>query len=476
MLTRLNLSNFKSWEDTGDIRLAPVTLFFGSNSSGKTSILQSLLLMRQTAESSDRKRVFEMGGDGTFVDLGTYRDLVFRHELDRSVGVELDWEAPEELVLRDPIMLAKKRNATLVESSDLGFSVRIDFSQKFPVSELSYSIESTVFGLRRRPKGDGYDLSSVGDFELVRAPGRPWPLPAPSRFYGFPDQARLYYQNAAFLAELELALEQQLAKIKYLGPLRSHPERQYIFSGGAPDDVGSEGQLAVSALIAAQQEGVKISRGFVHRRDGMRRRPRMPVEQVVAEWLVELGLIHSFRLTSVDDRQTLYRVDVKRTPESPGVLLTDVGFGVSQVLPVLVLLAYAAEGDTVVLEQPEIHLHPSVQSKLADIMLETAKARNVQLIVESHSEHLLMRLQRRIAEGKFGYEINVAPSDVALYFCSYAAGSSRIEELSVDLFGDIDNWPQDFFGDPMEDLLKKAEAAAKQAAKTSSRGRANGKQ
>lgn len=461
MLTGLKLENFKSWRDTGRVRLAPVTMFFGSNSSGKTSVLQSLLLMRQTAESSDRKRVFEMGGDSALVDLGTYQDIVYGHDLENSLRLELDWKADEDLVLRDPVRLARKRGSTILESRRLGVHTDIDFSKKSPVSSLSYTIGSTKFSLTRREGEDGYDLSSTEDFDLVRAQGRPWPLASPARFYGFPPQTRLYYQNADFLAELELAFEEQLARIKYLGPLRSHPARQYIFSGGAPDDVGSQGQLAVSALIAAQQEGTKISRGFVKRKDGLRRRPRIPVDRVVAEWLVELGLIHSFAVTSLDDRHTLYRVDVKRTADSPGVLLTDVGFGISQVLPVLVLLAYAEEGDTVVLEQPEIHLHPSVQSKLADVLLEAALARNVQLIVESHSEHLLTRLQRRVAEGSFGYEISIKPEDVALYFCDYKDGESSLEELSVDLFGGIDNWPDDFFGDPMEDLLKRTEAASK---------------
>ena len=78
--------------------------------------------------------------------------------------------------------------------------------------------------------------------------------------------------------------------------------------------------------------------------------------------------------------------------------LTDVGFGVSQVLPVLVLLYYVPEGSTVLMEQPEIHLHPAVQSGLADVMLSVADVRNVQIVVESHSEHLMRRLQRRVAE------------------------------------------------------------------------------
>lgn len=134
---------------------------------------------------------------------------------------------------------------------------------------------------------------------------------------------------------------------------------------------------------------------------------------------------------------------IKQSIDSVQVLLPDVGFGVSQVLPVLVLLAYVPKGSVVILEQPELYLHPSVQSGLADIILETARVRRAQIIVESHSEHLLMRIQRRIAEEEY------AKDNVALYFCSNTDGHSRMERLQLDKYGRITNWPREFFGDRM---------------------------
>ena len=149
---------------------------------------------------------------------------------------------------------------------------------------------------------------------------------------------------------------------------------------------------------------------------------------------------------------------VMRRAMSTAVLLTDVGFGVSQVLPVLVLLAYAEPGDTVILEQPEIHLHPAVQSGLADVIVETALARGVQVILESHSEHLLSRLQRRVAERMFGKGLILEPRDIALYFSDVDQDTSRIRELEVDLFGNIGNWPRDFFGNQTAEALAMLEA------------------
>ncbi len=134
-------------------------------------------------------------------------------------------------------------------------------------------------------------------------------------------------------------------------------------------------------------------------------------------------------------------------------MLTDVGFGVSQVLPVLVLLYYVPEGSIVLMEQPEIHLHPSVQSGLGDVMLEVAKTRDVQIVVESHSEHLLRRFQRRVAEEK------IPSSDLRLYFVHTNHGEAELSNLQLNEWGEIENWPDEFFGDEMGEIAAISTAA-----------------
>ena len=129
------------------------------------------------------------------------------------------------------------------------------------------------------------------------------------------------------------------------------------------------------------------------------------------------------------------------------------GFGVSQILPVLVLCFYADKGSTIILEQPEIHLHPAVQAGLADVFIDAVKRRNIQIIFESHSEHLLKRLQRRIAEEK------LAVKDTALYFCESENGDSILKQLDIDEFGNIINWPKDFFGDEFGEMAAMTKAA-----------------
>jgi len=144
--------------------------------------------------------------------------------------------------------------------------------------------------------------------------------------------------------------------------------------------------------------------------------------------------------------------------------LPDVGFGISQVLPVLVQCFYAPANSILFIEQPELHLHPKAQSNLADLFIEVISSRedrqdrNIQLVIETHSEHFLHRLQRRIAEDNPEHPIK--PEEVAAYFAHTAGSEFQLEPLQIDRFGNIINWPENFFGDEMGDLIRMAQAGA----------------
>lgn len=448
MLTSLTARNFKAWRELADVRLAPITGFFGPNSSGKTSILQLLLLLKQTAESPDRAQVLNLGDDRSPVALGSFRDIVFGHDLAQPLEIALSWREKEPIEIADP---AGRRKDILFHGDSLRFDVTIRGTEKglINVESFAYALDGSAFEMSRKDgSGSAYELvPKAGAFRFRRAKGRPWPLPAPVKCYGFPDEVRAYFQNAGFLSELELAFERLMQRIYYLGPLREYPRRQYIWSGGQPEDVGPRGERAVDALLASRARQQVIARG--------RGKKRHSLDEHVAHWLRELGLIEQFKVEEIEPGSNLYRVTVRKGTRSAPVLVTDVGFGVSQVLPVLVLCFYVPEGSTVILEQPEIHLHPAVQAGLADALIEAVQLRKIQVIVESHSEHLLHRLQRRVAEEA------ISADQLALYFCDVADGLPRLSPLELNVFGEIENWPEDFFGDAFSEVVAMQSAAAR---------------
>ena len=147
-------------------------------------------------------------------------------------------------------------------------------------------------------------------------------------------------------------------------------------------------------------------------------------------------------------RSTRYEVVIHRD----GVIanLRDVGIGVSQVLPVLTVAFFAHAGSTILLEEPEIHLHPLAQSVLAELFVEVSKKRNVQFVVETHSEHLFRRMQTLVAKEK------TKVSDCAMYFVEKGKSGAQLRSLSLDEYGRLTNWPDHFFGDAMGETREQA--------------------
>lgn len=451
MLTNLRIQNFKSWKDTGQIRLAPITVFFGANSAGKTSLLQFLLMLKQTSESSDRSRVIHFGDDYSLVELGTFEDLIFEHDVKNHLAFDLSWKLPQPLEFRNQLKRQRYQAEAIAFGADIaseGDRQHVEHLQykAFHDDHIHVAVQLDAGADKRRAD---YKISASG-YDLIRTQGRAWPLPPPVRFYGFPDEVAAYFQNAGFTSDLALALEHQMKRILYLGPLRDVPRRSYTWAGDIPEHVGRDGDGAVAALLAATNR--KLSGGFHHR--------ARPFQTVIAEWLQRLGLLDSFVARKIAPNRKDYEVRVRTRGSSKDVDLTDVGFGISQVLPVVVESFYVPPHSTVIIEQPELHLHPRVQSELADLFInaiharENSEGRHVQFIIESHSEHFLQRLQRRIAEQ------TLKPTDVALYFCEPGRRGSTLRELEINAYGEIANWPEDFFGDPMTDLSARMEAAA----------------
>ena len=355
----------------------------------------------------------------------------------------MQWTRDERLVVPNP----DDPNTELLSGKELAFESDVRYeTDRLVVTEMAYSFAGHRFAMKRDEHDTGYQLDT--DYGLVRSPGRPWPLQGPLKCYGFPDQIKTRFQNAEFLSDLQLAFEEFFTHLYYLGPLREYPKRDYAWTGTEPADVGLRGERVVHALLAAEKRGDRI---------GARRGSKTLV-QCIAYWLKELGLIHDFSLDPIARDSNYYRVRVQKSPTSAKVLITDVGFGVSQILPVLVLCYYVPVGSTILLEQPEIHLHPSAQAALADVFIDAIKKRHVQIILESHSEHLLRRLQRRVAEQK------LAPEDIALYFCDMQDGKSKLNPLRMDLFGNVENWPKDFFGDQFGEIFAATKAARKRKA------------
>lgn len=450
MLTELRIQNFKVWKDTGSVRMAPLTIIFGANSAGKSSLGHLLLALKQTARLADRKRALHLGDLQSDIDLGTFVDCLHGHDLNAKLSFTLGWKPPESVTIRDPV----------AKSSYVGDVLKLQSNLKANAKGLP-EIESFQFELLKEGSctlsvshgfdEDGKAFLHADSMRLLHAQGRKWGIEHPEKFYRFSDVTLARYQNADALALLPLEVERLFDSLIYLGPLREPPRRTYHWAGDTVPNVGVRGELAIAAILAATDAGRQLNRGYKQRRQRF--------DTFIAAWLQDLGVIHSFNVRPIADGRKEYEVVLRTRAQSPEVKLTDVGFGVSQVLPALVQAFYAPRHATVWMEQPEIHLHPRVQAELADAFIsavqsyEDGQPRNVQLVIESHSEHFLLRLQRRVAEGL------LKPEEVAVYFVRDGEAGAQLEELKLDIFGEIENWPEGFFGDDLGEITARTKAA-----------------
>ncbi|HIU35637.1 MAG TPA: AAA family ATPase, partial [Candidatus Fimenecus excrementigallinarum] len=214
MLKYLHIKNFKGWKDSGKIEFAPITLFMGSNSSGKSSIGQFLMLLKQSS-STDRKTVLFLGDSNSVVELGGPVDMLYEHNTDAMLEFEYRWDIPELLTLS---MLSNTDNAEDYIVNSITFADKIAVRDK---EIQTLEVEKMIYHLHLKDQSD----FSVGmervqkassarayktiaeNYEIKRVLGRAWEMPSPYRFYGFPDEMISYHQNAWFAPQLNAAHE-----------------------------------------------------------------------------------------------------------------------------------------------------------------------------------------------------------------------------------------------------------------------------
>lgn len=242
-----------------------------------------------------------------------------------------------------------------------------------------------------------------------------------------------------------------VSKVRYLGPLRDEPKPVYEFSSSADtEDVGIKGQYTAAVLDSHRNDIIPYwdpqQQSIV----------QGPLIDAVRKWLRDFEV--GYDVTTAESGKLGHTIKVRTTAQDSEFDLTNVGVGVSQVLPIIVLALVAEAGSTLLFEQPELHLHPRVQSHLADFFLGLVKC-SKQAIVETHSEYLINRLRRRIAEDEpRDGQISVR-DQIGLYFVEREGNESRFRDIVINEFGAIPDWPKGFFDEGAAEADRIIEAA-----------------
>jgi predicted ATPase len=254
--------------------------------------------------------------------------------------------------------------------------------------------------------------------------GEPWSRAMSAVEGPFPEEQALAFDGLHALFE----------DVRYLGPLRDDPKPLYGMSGAVdPTDVGSKGQYTAAVLdVNAHVEVEFIAPGAA-------RPSRARLSEAVGVWLQHFGMADALRTT--DEAKLGHKLLVRPTGIRGYVDLTNVGVGVSQVLPILTMALVSKRGSTLLFEQPELHLHPAVQSLLGDFFIALAQSGR-QCIVETHSEYLINRLRLRIAEAPLDSTL----ADLSIvHFVERPGSASTFTPVIINQFGAIPAWPRGFF-------------------------------
>ncbi len=434
-IRRIRLQNFKCFADSGDIPLAPLTVIFGRNNSGKSSILQSLLILRQTLDSPEYGPRLDLRGP--HYPAGSYADIVHQHKAAQHVVMAFDVDLP---------------NASAAPAS-----IELEFSSDEPqpprLARLTVKHQDieTLEISRGRGKGGPYQLAINGR-QLGVDKQAQFRFPLEQFFPIIGDEPRRRgrpnrrHEESRNLARQALgAFEAVLRGMRAVGAFRAQPERRYEYQGRVPEQVDAMGRNVVDALIEDRAR---------------RGRKRGELLRSVNKWLQTVGRVRISSLRRISPTARIFQMRVKDVESGRWANFADVGFGIGQALPVLVEGLRTPPGQMFVVQEPEIHLHPDAQLGMADFLVSLATTGRC-VIAETHSESLLLRIrraivtravrQRRLSEGQLSVVVVRTRED----------GSSYVAPLRIDSMAQIENWPKGFMEEATEERMSLLKAMAR---------------
>lgn len=407
-LTRISLKGYKSIAKKCSIEIRPITILSGANSSGKSSIMQPLLLMKQTLDSFSEPGVLKINGPHVYF---TKMNQIFsRNQGSKTAGNSFEIEMEEgDVSIKNVFSLDAKGHMKLkaMNYRNSKHSYKLTASTKeedllkilpelffYFVKESNWN--SSVGVVRRRCFYDIEVLSSDG------SASRPSSIPL-GDYKSFADS---------------------VSEMIHLPALRGNPERSY------------------SAVPVSRQGSPGVFNDYIAGtikdwQDNDRKKIKLLINN-----LREIGMADRIVVEAINDTEVSLKVGryLSSKKKDDLVDIADVGFGISQILPILVALITAKPGQLVYIEQPEIHLHPKAQNELVQQFIEAAN-RGVRMVIETHSDILISALQDMIKQEKLN------PGDVSLnWFQIDKDGSTAVKEARLDQKGDYKGWPEDFCG------------------------------
>ncbi len=411
-LERFSLENYRCFKEKQDVELGKITIVLGRNNSGKSAVVRALPLL-SIGIRGDSPYPLDLdliqGFTPSFTDLIHGSSPHGHIRLGASIGIE----GGEVISAAAEVQNIANQGTQLVSS--------LEISCGSEVANISWIRGIDAYSPEKRAYlVDGHE-GKVGFRGLLPDPAD-WP------------------DSVSGVRGVTGLIREGLDEIRYLGPFRKSPERFFRSPVRAPGSVGYRGEKALGVLAADEMYG----RGLIGRE------VNALLENILPGWRLEV--------TDVGSGMYIPKLRSLRDPDLV-VHLDDVGTGVVQFLPIVIQRAAdrveSPAGPVIeIVEEPELHLHPSAHAAIADLYVDAVQESQVRFLVETHSENFLLRLRRRVAERK------LAPEDVKIYFVEQTEGAATLRKIEVDALGNLDYWPRGVFAEDFEEVRALADAQA----------------
>lgn len=426
----LALKNFKCFEEV-EVEFAPITLLTGANSSGKSSLIYSLLAILQTEQFP-----LYLSPNGKYVDMGSFEEMVFQSDVSKEISMTFDiendlnyyeyafyksqWkfdkknELPElsffKISLGEGLYtLVKKSNNKYqldyeirgFEANDVDrsrYSLCIDNIESNPYLQLgkNHSVKNSLISIQEIP------FSSFKEFKEFLT--------------NFEDPSANFFES--IFERINHFIETVDLTFNYLGSFRLPPERTYYQKAKAKGKVGVNGEGYIDQIIEWEKTDLEKFN---------------ELNKIMAD----LELIQSIQSEKMKGGR--FELTVKTKQNSTTSALTDVGFGVSQFLPLIVADLQLPNTSCLAVSQPEIHLHPKIQALFGNYLATQINKSPKQYIVETHSEYLLNRIRLLLVTGE------LKPKDIRVYYFENDGIKSVVHNVEFTTDGQIQGAPDGFF-------------------------------
>ncbi|CAH6914766.1 conserved hypothetical protein [Vibrio chagasii] len=427
MIKTLSLKNFKAFKSLDDLDIRNITVIAGKNSCGKSSIIQSLLLLKQTLKSRSKHPLCL---DGDYLKHTNLKDIsngipaINRASIGYKFTLNGKGDSTIDLSFINKETAQSLSNKTLGKKRNISYAPAIDHKNStdifdgkngkelllkklekigFPIAKLRYVSHEVKY---KKFSPDSIEITFIDEN------GNTVPIPLPISLM----QDSIFHDFQK--------LNNTLLNIKYLSPIRAIPERAYVHYSEDVDELKEDGSNAAHLLWALADKDV------------LWKNKKIPLSSAVNEALKCMGLEQEISPDKIGD--ILYKVGISEKQSGSQVSLADVGFGYSQVIPVILMGLINKPSNLMLIEQPEIHLHPSSSANLADLFINFAN-NDKRFIIETHSQEFINRLRLRVIENpELKDKINIV----------FVEGNSELgttaKQFEIDENGMFPSWPDGF--------------------------------